>query len=187
MRGTKRESLHAVGIGLGHVGVQLGVQVAFGLGHVGVKLVVQLFAGDSWPTHAATPAAPTTPASAGEPASTSQCTATCGGEDQSEINNKIKVPPSLVSKQVPGASPTSRDASSWATPEQGSSPAASHGATVASASAHHQPADGAAASHGNPHGDPLPCDSQSHHNQSESHVVSLIAVKTFLSVAPRSQ
>lgn len=65
---------------------------------------------------------------------------------------------------------TSCNSSSWPPAEHDSSPATSHGTTVAATSAHHQPTNSSAASHGNPHGDPLPCATQRHHFISDHRV-----------------
>lgn len=67
-------SLHAVGVRLSHVGVQLSVQVTFGLGHVGVQLVVQLFAGHG---RSATPP-PTAAPPTGEAATAAHPPSACG-------------------------------------------------------------------------------------------------------------
>lgn len=67
-------SLHAVGVCLRHVGVQLSIQVTFGLGHVGIQLVVQLFAGHS---RSATPPSATAP-STGEAATATHSSTACG-------------------------------------------------------------------------------------------------------------
>lgn len=62
--------LHALRVCLGHVRIQLRVQVALGLGHVSIKLVVQLLACDDGTACSSASAASTTPSC--KPSTTSQ-------------------------------------------------------------------------------------------------------------------
>lgn len=75
--------LHAVGVCLRHVGVQLSVQVTFGFWHVGVQLVVQLFPSHRLPVYSSTPPATT---STGKATAPSQTTAACKQTDKQWLN-----------------------------------------------------------------------------------------------------
>lgn len=133
-------SLHAVGVGLGHVGVQLRVQVTFGLGHVGVQLVVQLLTGHS---RSATAPPTTTP-------SPSKAAAAPHPPTAWREHGRVRLLPGSGVKirvRVP-VSPTSDQSSS-------SCSSTREGSTVACSPPCCQAADGAAASQGEAGGAPL--------------------------------